>query len=76
MAIIHVAPIQISNARGDENVQAEVIIIFFSSNTSHVQQIRAKNDFTHVIYTASNAKAKLIIFLCMLPGEAVYLWQG
>lgn len=63
--MLKTAPIQISNnARGDENVRAEVAIIF-SSNTSHAQQIAAKNDFTHVIYKASYAKAKLIIFLFM-----------
>lgn len=75
--MLQTAPIQISNnARGDENVQAEVaIIIFFSSNTSHVQQITAENDFTHVIYKASYANAKLIIFLFMSSRGAVYLWR-
>ena len=75
--MLKTAPIQISNnARGDENVRAEVaIIIFFSSNTSHVQQITAKNGFTRVIYKASYAKAKLIIFLFMPSREAAYLWQ-
>lgn len=49
--MLKTAPIQISNnARGDENVQVEAaIIIFLNGNTSHVQQITAKNDFTHVI---------------------------
>lgn len=46
--MLKMAPIQINNnARGDENVQAEAtIIIFLSWNTSHVQQITAKNGYT------------------------------
>lgn len=75
--MLKTAPIQISNnARGAENVQTEAaIIIFLSWNTSHVQQITVKNDFTRVIYNASIAEAKLIIFLFMHTRAAVYLWQ-
>lgn len=49
--MLKTAPIQISNnAGGDEDVRAEAaIIIFFGRNTSHVQQITAKNDFILVI---------------------------
>lgn len=75
--MLKTAPIQIrNNARGDENVQAEAPIIgFFSWNTSHVQQITAKNGRTHVIYNGGYAKAKLITFLFMHCREAAYLWQ-
>lgn len=55
-------------------MRAEVaLIIFFSSNTSHVQQITATVAL-NVIYKAGNAK--LIIFPYTQPGEAGYLWRA